>query len=216
MKHIKHRGKNSKGEAGVAAHRKSIDTTEGGSTMQKRIGALGCAALLFMLIIGLSACEGTTPTADQGANQETAGATVANTQPKTDDARAAITPDGSDIVIPLSEITSRARFYPTTVDGVALEVLAVKAPDGSVRTAFNTCQVCYDSGRGYYEQEGDVLVCQNCGNRFTMSDVEVKTGGCNPVPIFDENKTVTSDAITIPASYLKETKIIFANWKQDY
>lgn len=38
----------------------------------------------------------------------------------------------------------------------------------TIRTAFNTCQVCYSSGRGYYVQEGNVLVCQNCGNRFGM------------------------------------------------
>ena len=45
-----------------------------------------------------------------------------------------------------------------------MEIVAVKALDGSIRTAFNTCQVCYNSGRGYYQQEGNELVCQNCGN----------------------------------------------------
>jgi hypothetical protein len=78
---------------------------------------------------------------------------------------------GADLVIPLSDITTTATFYPATVNGIDLEVLAVKAPDGTIRTAFNTCQVCYDSGRGYYKQSGDVLVCQNCGNRFPMSRV---------------------------------------------
>lgn len=29
-----------------------------------------------------------------------------------------------------------------------------------IRTAFNTCQVCYSSGKGYYVQSGNVLVCQ--------------------------------------------------------
>ncbi|MDR2445448.1 MAG: DUF2318 domain-containing protein [Spirochaetaceae bacterium] len=67
--------------------------------------------------------------------------------------------------------------------GTRLEVLAVKAPDGTVRTAFNTCQVCYASGRGFYKQQGTVLVCQNCGNRFRMSQVGLRSGGCNPVPI---------------------------------
>jgi len=35
-----------------------------------------------------------------------------------------------------------------------MEVLAVKAPDGTIRTAMNTCKICYDSGAGYYVQEG--------------------------------------------------------------
>jgi uncharacterized membrane protein len=92
----------------------------------------------------------------------------------------------------------------------------VEAPDGTIRTAFNTCQVCYDSGRGYYKQDGNVLVCQNCGNRFKMNQVEVQSGGCNPVPIFSENKTVTDETITISGEFLTEAKVIFANWKTEY
>ncbi|MDR2053996.1 MAG: DUF2318 domain-containing protein, partial [Treponema sp.] len=92
--------------------------------------------------------------------------------------------------------------------------LAVKAPDGTIRTAFNTCQVCYASGRGFYKQQGTVLVCQNCGNRFRMSQVEVRSGGCNLVPIFKNNKTVTDTAITIPQDFLKEARAIFARWKR--
>lgn len=124
--------------------------------------------------------------------------------------------EGQDLIIPVSEISETANYYPVTVDGTEMEVLAVKAPDGTIRTAFNTCQICYSSGRGYYKQEGDVLVCQNCGNRFKMSQVEIESGGCNPWPIFDDNKTVTSDTIAISYDFLNESKQIFANWKTSY
>jgi uncharacterized membrane protein len=97
-----------------------------------------------------------------------------------------------------------------------MEVLAVKAPDGSIRTAFNTCEVCYDSGRGYYKQEGDVLVCQNCGNRFQTGQVEVQSRGCNPWPIFAEDKTVTDESITIAYDFLSDSKEVFENWKRSY
>ncbi|GHU72281.1 hypothetical protein FACS189450_09780 [Spirochaetia bacterium] len=119
-----------------------------------------------------------------------------------------------DLVIQVSEVTENAVFYPVDIEGTRLEVLAVKAPDGTVRTAFNTCQVCYGSGRGFYKQQGTVLVCQNCGNRFRMSQVEVRSGGCNPVPIFPQNKTVTANTITISKDYLKEAKSIFAKWRR--
>jgi uncharacterized membrane protein len=119
----------------------------------------------------------------------------------------------SNIVIPVREITETAKFYPAKINGTKLEILAVKAPDGSIRTAFNTCQVCYSSGNGYYVQEGDVLVCQNCGNRFAMNDVEVTRGGCNPVPITSEYKTVEEDTITISKEFLAEATVIFKNWK---
>jgi uncharacterized membrane protein len=119
-----------------------------------------------------------------------------------------------DLVIQIGEITENAVFFPVDIEGTRLEVLAVKAPDGTVRTAFNTCQVCYGSGRGFYKQQGAVLVCQNCGNRFRMSQVETRSGGCNPVPIFPQYKTVTDATITIPQDFLRQAKQIFARWKR--
>ena len=119
-----------------------------------------------------------------------------------------------DLVISIAEITENAVFYPVDIDGTRLEVLAVKAPDGSVRTAFNTCQVCYGSGRGFYKQQGALLICQNCGNRFRMSQVERQSGGCNPVPIFADNKTVNDSTITISKEFLIQAKGIFARWRR--
>jgi uncharacterized membrane protein len=119
-----------------------------------------------------------------------------------------------DLVIPISDLSENAVFYPVDIGGTRVEVLAVKAADGSIRTAFNTCQVCYGSGRGYYKQQGSTLVCQNCGNRFRMSQVEVRSGGCNPVPIFAQNKTVTDKTITVKLEYLTQAKEIFGRWKR--
>jgi hypothetical protein len=148
-----------------------------------------------------------------GATTDSGGGSTTDDSSKT--ARAPLVKD-ADLVIPLSEVSATARFYPVEIDGTQLEVLAVEAPDGTIRTAFNTCQVCYDSGRGYYKQEGKELVCQNCGNHFKMDEVEVRSGGCNPVPIFAQDKTVSDTAITIPRAYLAEAKDIFANWKTQY
>jgi uncharacterized membrane protein len=120
----------------------------------------------------------------------------------------------SDLVIDFAEITENALFFPVDVEGTRLEVLAVKAPDGTVRTAFNTCQVCYASGRGFYKQQGTVLVCQNCGNRFRMSQVGLRSGGCNPVPIGGAYRTETATTITISKNFLKEAKVIFARWRR--
>jgi uncharacterized membrane protein len=119
----------------------------------------------------------------------------------------------NDIVIQTKDITETATFYPANINGTDLEVFAVKATDGSIRTAFNTCQVCYSSGKGYYKQEGDKLVCQNCGNQFGTDDVEVVKGGCNPVPITSEYKTVSDDTITISKDVLTQAIVIFENWK---
>jgi hypothetical protein len=122
----------------------------------------------------------------------------------------------ANIVINTADITETVKFYPAQVGGVKLEVIAVKAPDGTIRTAFNTCQVCYSSGRGYYKQDGDALVCQNCGNRFSMDQVEVESGGCNPVAIFDEWTTVGDGVITIPLDLLTQATEIFEHWRIEY
>lgn len=121
---------------------------------------------------------------------------------------------GDGIVIDKSEITEQASFYPYNAGGIEMEVLAVKAPDGTIRTALNTCQVCYDSGAGYYVQEGDELVCQNCGNRFNISKIEKQKNGCNPVPITSEYKTEDDNTITIPAEFLDAAKVLFEDWKR--
>ena len=119
----------------------------------------------------------------------------------------------SDIVIQTKDVTEQPSFYPANIDGTDLEVIAVKATDGTIRTAFNTCQVCYGSGKGYYEVEGNELVCQNCGNRFGMDVVGEANGGCNPVPIASEYKTENDEAITISKDFLTEATVIFDNWK---
>jgi uncharacterized membrane protein len=119
-----------------------------------------------------------------------------------------------DLVIQIADITENALFYPVDIDGMRMEVLAVKAPDGTIRTAFNACQVCYSSGRGHFVQSGTLLVCQNCGRRYRMSQVELQSGGCNPEPISSENKTVTASTITISREYLKRAKASFESRKR--
>lgn len=175
----------------------------------------GTSILLVALVVAvLAGCNngaGGTPSSNGNA-ANTSSATDESSPSNSDTAK---TPAASnaDLIIPISELSETAKFYQADIDGTTLEVLAVKAPDGSIRTAFNTCQVCFDSGRGYYKQSGNSLVCQNCGNRFTMDQVEVAGGGCNPVPIFPKDKTVDETSITISKEYLANAKSIFANWK---
>lgn len=121
---------------------------------------------------------------------------------------------GKDLKIAKADIAETAIFYPYEEADTYMEIFAVKATDGSVRTALNTCQVCYDSGRGYYKQEGNKLICQNCGNIFGVDDVEIVKGGCNPVPILQENKTEDGETITISGEFLADNKAYFENWKR--
>ncbi|WP_243154803.1 DUF2318 domain-containing protein [Clostridium thermarum] len=119
-----------------------------------------------------------------------------------------------DLIIPKVEVTETAKFYPYKVDNVTMEVFAVKAKDGTIRTALNTCQICYASGRGYYLQEGDTFVCQNCGNVFDVDQIEKVRNGCNPVPVGEENKSDDGSNIVISENFMKEYKDLFLRWKK--
>jgi uncharacterized membrane protein len=123
--------------------------------------------------------------------------------------------DNLDLVIQIADITEIVLFCPVEIDGTKMEVLAVRAPDGTIRTAFNTCEGCLEAG-AYFAQEGTVLVCQICGDRYRMGQIEVEkpAGTCNPVPIFPANKTVTGSTIPISSEYLRQSKGLFAKWKQ--
>ncbi|MDR2486702.1 MAG: DUF2318 domain-containing protein [Clostridiales Family XIII bacterium] len=193
--------------------------------------ALIFALLALLLAFALAGCAGqddaSGTTGGQGGTQGTegtegtggtdgTGTDGGNAQPGGQRDRPLAAADGEDLVIEVAGITEQASFFPVEAGGTRMEVIAVKAPDGTIRTAFNTCQVCFDSGRGYYEQSGDRLVCQNCGNQFPMDRVEVEAGGCNPWPIFADDKTVTDGTITISAAFLQESQQIFANWKSAY
>lgn len=119
---------------------------------------------------------------------------------------------GTDLTIPKDEITETAKFFPYKVDNITMEVFAVKAKDGTIRTALNTCQVCYSSGRGYYNQVEDTMVCQNCGNVFDIDQIEKFRNGCNPMPVDSEYKKDDGDNIIIDKDFLEAQKDMFANW----
>ncbi|TYQ15138.1 UNVERIFIED_CONTAM: putative membrane protein [Acetivibrio alkalicellulosi] len=122
--------------------------------------------------------------------------------------------EGGDLLIPKNEITENVSFFPLKVENTNMEILAVRASDGSIRTAFNTCQVCNGSPKAYYKQEGDVVVCQNCGNRFAMDMIEQQRGGCNPIPIMKDNKKDVETNIIIAGDYIARNKNMFtSNWK---
>lgn len=122
--------------------------------------------------------------------------------------------ENGELVINKVDVTKTAKFYSYESNGTYMEVIAVRANDGSVRTAFNTCQVCFNSGRGYYEQLGEDLICNNCGNRFTIDQIELIKGGCNPVPILDGMKAEDNTQIFIFKDSLVEYEPLFLSWKQ--
>lgn len=65
---------------------------------------------------------------------------------------------------------------------VKIRYFVLKSSDGVLRAAFDACDVCWPSGKGYF-QDGDHMVCRNCGRRFASVLINQVRGGCNPEPL---------------------------------
>lgn len=81
----------------------------------------------------------------------------------------------------------KAHFYSYQDGNKTIKFFIVKSPDGIVRAAFDACDVCFSAKKGY-NQEGEFMVCNNCGQKFHSNRVNVVEGGCNPAPLKREKK----------------------------
>jgi uncharacterized membrane protein len=91
------------------------------------------------------------------------------------------TPD--TVKIPLKSLDSgKALFLSMESEGRPLYYFALKSQDGAYRAALDACDVCFRTNRGY-RQEGDQMVCNNCGQKFACDKIGEVKGGCNPHPL---------------------------------
>lgn len=89
--------------------------------------------------------------------------------------------NGDTAVIAVDKLTDgKARFYKYADSGKDISFFVVKAADGSYKAAFDACDACYKSKKGY-EQQGDKMNCKNCNQKFAINRLGPNaTGGCNP------------------------------------
>lgn len=89
---------------------------------------------------------------------------------------------------------NQARFYNVEIDGKTIYFFVVKDKKGVYRAAANACQVCFAVKKGFH-QEGDFIVCNNCGNRYPLEKIATEKGGCNPLPISPNLEVRNGDLI---------------------
>lgn len=76
----------------------------------------------------------------------------------------------------------KAHYYSYKDRGKVIKFFVVKSRDGVIRAAFDACDVCFPAKKGY-DQEGEFMICNNCGRKFHSSRINVVEGGCNPAPL---------------------------------
>lgn len=157
--------------------------------------------LLAFTVSALTACGGTN-TAEKGKSDT----------PVENDAVASYataTVENGEIVIDTNTLTAHPLYINYDSNGTNIQLIAVNASDGSSRLSLNTCQVCNPSPRAYFKEENGRLVCQNCGNVFTMDSVGESSGGCNPMNIA---YGIADDNLTVNAADLDNYADKFASW----
>ncbi|MCX5852021.1 MAG: DUF2318 domain-containing protein [Deltaproteobacteria bacterium] len=121
-----------------------------------------------------------------------------------------LVPKEGALRIPVDTISGQARFFEVAAaDGTTVTFFVVKSRDGVIRTALNACDVCYEAGKGY-AQQGEYMVCLNCGRRFLLERVNAVSGGCNPVSL---GNRIEKGEVVIFMKDINDTTRYFKNVK---
>jgi uncharacterized membrane protein len=105
----------------------------------------------------------------------------------------------------------QAKYYSyKSPQGLDIRYFLLKSSDGVIRAAFDSCDTCWSAGKGY-RQEGDNMVCNNCGLRFASVKINEIKGGCNPAPL---TRATRGDKIIVKVKDIIEQGSFYFNYKR--
>lgn len=111
-----------------------------------------------------------------------------------------------DVKIALSDLSGTAKFFDYKLsDNKPIRFFVIKSSDGVYRAALDACDTCYHAKKGYH-QDGDDMICNNCGLHFHSSQINEVHGGCNPVGL---PRTIEGNQLVIKASELESRGTYF-------
>ena len=173
-----------------------------GSEKKSRAPLIVCLVLMIAAPVGAYLILNS---ADSGSISAPAADTAA--QPVKVAAAGGGSPASPDVVaypVTLFE-DGKARHFELAHGDITVRYFILKSADGVIRAAFDACDVCWPAGKGYV-QNGDVMVCRNCGRQFASVRINEVKGGCNPAPL---KRTVDGDRIVIRVTDIIEGKPYF-------
>ena len=153
---------------------------------------IGGIVVLFAVVLGTAYARGrASPVAVAGESAALRAATSGH------DPYPRVAADNGVVRLPASTFDDgQAHYYTYMHEDRPVEFFVLESNDGVVRAAFNACDVCFNSKKGY-TQDGDEMVCNNCGQRFPADKINVVKGGCNPSPL---ERTLDGDTLVIRVS----------------
>ncbi len=180
-----------------ARHAKRSKFTQESRSQGNPLYVLVPAALIVALALGYFFLQGqgrgqpTIPTANQGTGSSALRRSSARFT-------TVVAQDGAVKLSVADFADGKARFYTyrEPSSGKEIDFFVLKSSDGVIRAAIDACDVCYPFKKGY-RQEGDEMVCNNCGRRFPSIRVNDVTGGCNPAAL---TRSVQGDMVVVLVS----------------
>ena len=121
--------------------------------------------------------------------------------------------ENGDVEVLLDKLDTKSPTFITytSENGSKMELVVVKDSNDNIDIAFNTCQVCNGSPKAYFVWKNNKLICENCGNTFSLKTIGQSSGGCNPMTISDSEVTKIDNGIQISKVFLSENEKLFAN-----
>lgn len=185
-------------------------TTERKSVPSRKILIVIITALVVSM---LSACGSSNTSVNTNASGNSTSSGSGKLESTTEESKTDVyvTPmvENGEIAIDADTLTSDPIYVNYDSNGTNIQLIAVKASDGTPRLSLNTCLVCNPSPRAYFKEQDGKLVCQNCGNTFTMDSVGETSGGCNPTYIDYKN---TDGKLTVSTADLDTYADRFTSW----
>jgi high-affinity iron transporter len=92
----------------------------------------------------------------------------------------ALAAQNGQVEISLSDLTdSSLHYYTADLNGTVIRFLIIHQTNGNYSVALDACQICGWKG---YRQEGQNVICRNCGATIYIPSIGDR-GGCNPIPV---------------------------------
>ena len=109
-----------------------------------------------------------------------------------------VTAQDGMVQIPVAAVEDgRLHFFLLDSEGTQIRFLVIRKPGGVFATALDACAICGPVG---YRQEGQNVICRNCGAPMYIPTIG-QAGGCNPVAFASQ---VESGRIVFPVKAIVE------------
>ncbi|MGB0036531.1 MAG: Fe-S-containing protein [Candidatus Acidiferrales bacterium] len=91
-----------------------------------------------------------------------------------------LVPQGNLVRVPLSGLVdSNLHYFAADVNHTMIRFIVIHKSGGEYAAALDACQICGWAG---YRQEGQNVICRNCGAAIYIPSIG-QAGGCNPVAV---------------------------------